>query len=77
VNSSSNVSALDFEIVLGALRRIIPLPTDPSELHALARCLIAELCPEKTYPDALIDALVEAMAQPQTLGQPIRRHDAE
>ena len=76
MNSSSNISALDFAIVLGALRRIIPLPTDPSELHALARGLIAQLCPEKTYPDALIDALVQAVAQPQTIGQPIRRHGA-
>ncbi|BBD37175.1 hypothetical protein Amn_20550 [Aminobacter sp. Y103A] len=72
VNSSSNVSALDFETVLGALRRIIPLPTDQSDLHAPARCLIAELCPEKTYPDALIEALVQAAASEP---HPIRRYD--
>ncbi|MRX33620.1 hypothetical protein [Aminobacter sp. MDW-2] len=73
MNSSSNISALDFEIALGALRRISPLPTDRSDLDALARGLIAELCPDKAYPDALIEALVQAAASEP---HPIRRYDA-
>ncbi|WP_395447932.1 hypothetical protein ACHMW7_23970 [Aminobacter sp. UC22_36] len=50
--------SFDFEIALGALRRISPLPTD---FRALAPGLITEFCPDETYPDELVDALVKLL----------------
>ncbi|MDR7221669.1 hypothetical protein J2X13_002081 [Aminobacter aminovorans] len=62
MKSSSHVPAFDFDIALGALRRMTPLPADLSEARALARELLADLCPEKTYPDEVIEAMVHAVA---------------
>lgn len=72
--STSSVSAFDFDIALGAIRRITPLPEDLCDLRVLARGLLTDLCPEKTYPDELVDALVDAVVAHR---EAIRRCAAE
>lgn len=67
------VSAFDFDIMRGAIIKIAASEGCPLDLRAAAREIAEDFCPDKKYPDEIIDALVKAAQKSKVGPDAVRR----
>ena len=59
-HKKNGVSAVEFDIMRGAIIKIAAAADCPVDLTEVAQKVATDFCPDKDYPDEVIDALVDA-----------------